>query len=133
MSVLEWRREASRVVVDVLVLRPDPPHDLTAVPVRALLDTGATTSGVTRAVAQQLGLQSVGKRPVGTAGGVIIVDRYLFRIGLPIDGPLPFIFDELAGFELLESANYGAVLGMDVLRRCDFEMRRDGCCRLSFG
>lgn len=127
---LEWRRERSRILVDVVILRPDPPSDLTSLSVRALLDTGATTSGVSRSVAERLGLPSVGKRPVGTAGGLILVDRYLFRIGFATAGGLPFIFDEIAGFELVEMTNFEAVLGMDVLGRCDFEMRRDGACIL---
>lgn len=127
---VEWRRERSRILVDVLILRPDPPSDLTSLSVRALLDTGATTSGVSRRIAEHLGLPSVGKRPVGTAGGLILVDRYLFRVGFATQGGLPFIFDEIAGFELVEMTNFEAVLGMDVLGRCDFTMRRDGTCSL---
>ena len=87
---------------------------------------------MSRSVAERLALPSVGKRPVGTAGGLILVDRYPFRIGFTTTGAFPFIFDEIAGFELVEMTNFDAMLGMDVLRRCDFEMRRDGMCVLRF-
>lgn len=60
------------------------------------------------------------------------MERYLFRIGVLLDQPLPYIFDEIAGFELMEMGGFDAVLGMAVLRRCDFHMHRDGRCELRF-
>jgi hypothetical protein len=37
------------------------------------------------------------------------------------------------GFELSETFQFDALLGMDVLRQCDFAMLRTGLCSLQFG
>jgi hypothetical protein len=62
------------------------------------------------------------------------VERYLFRVGLSIEGsPVPFVFEEIIGFELKNASSFDVLLGMDVLGQCDFSMTRDGRCRLGFG
>lgn len=129
--VHEWRRADRRILLNVVLLRPDPPTDITFVPVSALLDTGATASGISRTLAERLQLPSIGKQPIGTAGGTIMAERYLFRIGIPQAQQFPFIFDDITGFEVGGSGNFQVLLGMDVLSRCDFTMTRDGQCRLS--
>jgi len=81
----------------------------------------------------------LGKRPLTSAQGQGQVERYAFRIGLHTidagaDAPsFPFVFDEVIGIELTNAFEFDALLGMDVLRQCDFEMRRDGRCSLRFG
>ncbi|HEX8401540.1 MAG TPA: aspartyl protease family protein [Allosphingosinicella sp.] len=40
---------------------------MTSVEGVALLDTGATISGITRSIAERLGLIGLGKRPLGSA------------------------------------------------------------------
>lgn len=104
----------------------------------ALLDTGATNSGLTPRIIDQLGLESYGKRPLGSARGEEQTPRYFFRIGFQPanegDVPqFPFIFEEVDGFELRNSFQFDALIGMDVLRHCDFIMRRNGQWSLSFG
>jgi hypothetical protein len=134
MYDINWDREDRRIVLPISILAPSPVSDLTAVRANALLDTGSTTSGVAQAIAAKLRLPHLGKRPLGSVHGEAQTDRYLFRIGLNIPGsPLPFIFDEVIGFELKNASSFDALLGMDVLRRCDFSMNRRGACRLSFG
>lgn len=57
-------------------------------------------------------------------------------MGLPlsVDGPaFPFVFEGVSGFELAETFQLDALLGMDVLGQCDFSMDRAGLCRLQFG
>jgi len=143
MSRIEWRHSGRRITLPILILRPDA-TDLTHVAVTALLDTGANVSGIVRRIADELSLEPTGKRPLISARGEIQVERYLFRIGLvrevPDDKPsFPFVFEETLGFELGDSSVFGdgtkldAVLGMDILRQCDFEMTRAGTCRLTFG
>lgn len=127
---VEWRRSGSRLLLPIEILRPAPASDLTSLRVTALLDTGATSSGVAKQVADTLALPSIGKEPINTAGGTILANRYLFRIGFPQDSALPFVFDEITGFELIAHGAFQAVLGMDVLARCDFSMSRDGHCVL---
>lgn len=137
MSVIEWTRERRRILLPVLVLAPFPVTDLGGVEAKALLDTGSSVSGVAARVAATLGLTRLGKRPLTSAQGEGQVERYAFRIGLRAersDGPaFPFVFDEVIGIELTNAFEFDALLGMDILGRCDFETRRDGRCRLAFG
>lgn len=102
----------------------------------ALVDTGSTTSGITPKVASRLDLAKRGKRPLGSAQGEGQAERYLFRVALdvPSEQPdFPYVFEDVSGFERAETFAFDALLGMDILSQCDFEMRRDGWCRLSFG
>jgi hypothetical protein len=47
--------------------------------------------------------------------------------------PLPFVFEEVSGFELKDGLAFNALIGMDILGQCDFSMERSGRCRLRFG
>jgi hypothetical protein len=134
MSAVEWTREPRRILLPVIVLRPYPVTDLSGTPATALIDTGSSVSGVAVRLADDMGLRRLGKRPLTSAQGQGQVERYAFRIGLQTEdrrsgAPVfPFVFEEVIGIELTN-----AFLGMDILGQCDFEMRRDGRCRLSFG
>ena len=66
---IEWRRDGSRLLIPIQILRPSPAADLSSFDATALLDTGATASGVARHVAEQMALPSIGKEPINTAGG----------------------------------------------------------------
>jgi len=135
---IEWRRERRRVLLPVLILAPYPVTDMTGIDVMALLDTGSTISGVSGRVAEPLGLIRLGKRPLSSAHGEGQVERYAFRVGLrdenePRLAPaFPFVFEEVIGIELAGAFDFNVLLGMDILGQCDFEMRRDGSCRLGF-
>jgi hypothetical protein len=135
MSEIRWRRrDDRRTILPVFVLPPRPITDLTSISATALLDTGSTTSGVSCGIAEQLRLPHLGKRPLGSVHGEAQVERYLFRVGLEIEGsPVPFVFEEIIGFELKNASAFDVLLGMDVLAQCDFFMIRDGRCRLGFG
>jgi hypothetical protein len=94
-----------------------------------LLDTGSTATGVTRRVARSMGLIGRGKRPIGSAQGEGQAERYLFRVGVhgAEDAPtLPYVFDDVIGFELVDSFRFDALIGMDILSQCDLEFWRDG-------
>jgi hypothetical protein len=129
MSAIEWRRETRRVLLPVLVLAPFPVTDL----------TGSSVSGVATRVAEALVLARLGKRPLISAQGQGQVERFAFRVGFRPDakagGPpvFPFVFDEVIGIELTNAFEFEALIGMDILSQCDFDMRRDGWCRLAFG
>ena len=139
MSVIDWRREPRRVLLPVVVLAPYPVTNLIGLEAKALVDTGSSVSGVAQGLAKQLELRPLGKRPLTSAQGEGQVERYAFRIGLQCgsaasSGPsFPFIFEEVIGIELTNAFEFEALLGMDILGQCDFEMRRDGACRLRFG
>lgn len=106
----------------------------------ALVDTGATTSGITPRIIEMLGLVGMGKRPIGFAQGDGQADRYLFRVALSspsstgeAETSLPFVFEAIMGFGLAGGFRFDALLGMDILSQCDFRMDRHGHAVLSFG
>ena len=139
MSRIEWRHDGRRIFVPILVLRPTPTSDLTHIRVLALLDTGATSTGIARSVAVRLGLRERGKRPLISAQGIGSAERYVFRVGFALSSndqlptSFPYVFEEVLGFELVDGTELDAVLGMDILRLCDFTAQRDGLCSLAFG
>ena len=133
---IEWQHDGRRIVLPVLLLRPQPSIDLSGISGTALIDTGSTTSGLTARAAKALGLSGRGKRPLGSAQGEGQAERYLFRFGVRLDHDapsFPFVFNDVIGFELADSFSLDALIGMDVLRKCDFSIDRHGGCILQFG
>ena len=142
MPELSWNSGGNRILLDLLVLRAGDPADMTAAPARALLDTGATVSGIGPRIIDGLGLTSYGKKRLKSATEEAFVDYYLFRIGFDVpddrfesedSARLPFVFDELDGFSWGRSADFDVILGMDVIRACDLKLMRNGRCTLAFG
>lgn len=135
---IEWRHDGRRLVIPVIIY-PPVVAELNGVAAQALLDTGSTTSAVTTRLADTLGLRRLGKRPLGSAQGEGQADRFLFRVGIAIAidqqaAPrFPYVFEEVRGFELANSFSLDALIGMDILRQCRFEMQPSGRCRLTFG
>ncbi|MEO5640252.1 MAG: hypothetical protein ABIQ98_00620 [Sphingomicrobium sp.] len=118
------------------ILAPFPSTDLTGIEGRALIDTGSTTTGVSARIARALELPKRGKRPIGSIQGEGQAERFQFRVGFKIpatEPAFPFVFDELIGFELIDSFALEALIGMDVLRQCDLSIRRGGASVLAFG
>jgi predicted aspartyl protease len=134
---IEWIHDGRRIVLPVQILKPGLESGFDGWSGHALVDTGATTSAITPRVARALGLQRLGKRPLGSAQGEGQAERYVFRLALPTisDGApsFPFVFDRVQGFELAEAFSLDALIGMDILSQCDFTMRRDRRCILEFG
>jgi hypothetical protein len=139
MSVIEWTREPRRILLPVYILAPYPTTDLSGIEAKALLDTGSSVSGIATRLAESLNLAKLGKRPLTSAQGQGQVERYAFRVGFLSDRTssspptFPYVFDEVIGIELTNAFEFDALIGMDILRQCDFEMSRDGLCRLRFG
>lgn len=133
---IDFRHDGCRIVLPVLILEPSPSASFEGHRGFALLDTGSTATGVTRRVAKAMGLVGRGKRPIGSAQGEGQAERYVFRVGVhgDDDAPtLPYVFDDVIGFELVDSFRFDALIGMDILRLCDFEFRRDGSGMLVVG
>lgn len=139
MSLIEWRRDKRRIILPIALLGPSDGSTVDFVEGRALLDTGATASGITPRMVKQLSLRGQGKRPLNSAHGEKQTERYIFRIGffpdVRDDGRprMPYIFDEILGFGLEDSFQLEALIGMDILSQCDFTMTRNERCTLSFG
>ena len=135
---IEWRHDNRQPIISVSILAPEPLTNFTEHEVPALLDTGSTTSGITKRVANELGLVGIGKRPLVSARHDDQVERFVFRIGLRASAAssaptIPFVFDAVIGFELRAGFRFEALLGMDILSQCDLSMSRVGQCRLTFG
>jgi hypothetical protein len=89
-------------LLDLRVLRGGDSTDMTSMTARALLDTGATVSGIGPRVVAELGLASHSKKRLKSATDEVFVDYYLFRIGFDLPGSeletdawrLPFIFND---------------------------------------
>lgn len=138
MSHIEWAHDGRQLLIPVWILPPTPVTSFDGIDAVALIDTGSTTSGVSGSIATALALVGRGKRPLGSVGGEVQAERYLFRLAVepaaePSAAPsFPFVFDDVIGFELRQSGRFNALIGMDVLRHCDLLVRRNGTARLTF-
>ena len=137
---MQWRHNGRQIVIPAAILRADNPADLHFQQVTALVDTGATSSGIMPHVVEALALPPVGKRLVKAAHGEAMVDTFVFRIGLfpdpasATDQPsFPYVFDAVMGLRFGPSEHFEAIIGMDILSQCDFALSRHRHCRLSFG
>lgn len=89
------------------------------VPVKAIWDTGATGSVITKDVAKHLGLVPTGKVQVNTANGVAVQNTYTVDIQLPTGIMiLGIIVSEVDGL----SGGNNALIGMDVITLGDFSI-----------
>lgn len=102
-----------------------PPHDPTYVPVRALWDTGASSSVIAKSLVAKLGLASIGQTQVHHGGdaGVSACSTYLVNFLLPnnvgIAGVLVAEFNP-------QHADFEALVGMDIITRGDFSVTHVG-------
>lgn len=118
-------------------LPPHPPVLLNG----ALVDTGASITSVTAAVAAQAGLPLIGKRPLGTAGGIVNANVYVADVAIPL-GALPaaaagtqihvqalnaISFESLVIMEFVStSSRFNMLLGRDILCQGLFSFGFDG-------
>lgn len=82
---------------------------------KALWDTGAEKSVITKRVADALGLSATGQINVCHANGTTVVNTYFVSIGLPNRVVFPLLCVSegvLSGFDVL--------IGMDIISRGDF-------------
>lgn len=115
------------LITDVNVHIPGSPKYS---PIKAIWDTGASGSAITKKVAQQLGLVATGMAQVNTANGIVTQNTYTIDIGLPnkviIQGIIATEIDALA-------AGCDALIGMDVITLGDFSItNHNGSTCMSF-
>jgi predicted aspartyl protease len=95
------------------------PNNLNGLSIKAIWDTGATGSVITKNVAQQLGLVPTGKSQVHTANGTAIQNTYTIDIILAnsvrIQGIVATEVDALSG-------GCEALIGMDIITLGDFSI-----------
>jgi hypothetical protein len=143
MQAIEGRHDGRKIILPVHIFRPGDAFDITSVTCMALLDTGATTSGIGAPIIAELGLISYGKKRLKSAREESFAPYYLFRVGIagqnkadlgmPPAVTLPYIFPETDGFSWSHATDFQVILGMDVLHLCDFHIARDKRWKLAFG
>lgn len=83
----------------------------------AVWDTGADTTIIRKSVAEALGLIPLVKSAISGIGGVVSSNVYSIHLGLPSGEAVL----ELEAMELPdEQMEYDVIIGMDVIRECDF-------------
>lgn len=134
MPSIDGRHDGRRIIADVAILGAENPSDLSHVVGRALIDTGATSSGIGPAIIGQLGLRSYGKRPLGSATEERMMPYYFFRLGFlayrASSGNLethhfPYVVGECDGFGWPMERHFDVILGMDILRQCRLVIDRE--------
>lgn len=133
---IEGRHDGRRVIANLVVLRAENQTDLRFVPAVALVDTGATSSGIGPRIVKELNLRSYGKQPLISATEIRQVAYYIFRLGIPphdANGPdFPYVIDECLGFSWDMHRDFDVILGMDILAKCRFTVE-PGRWSLTFG
>lgn len=98
-------------------------------PARAVVDTGANSTVLSRPLVNRLALPSRGKRNVHGAGGLNMHELFDFEIGfvVPYTGGTRFEFIDglVQGMGWIGHPEFDVLLGMDVLSRCELTTRPD--------
>ncbi len=143
MAEIRWRHSGQRLILPVAILPSLAAANSSQMEiVEALIDTGATGTGLRSDIAEKLQVLGRGRRRVLTANGDMLVPEYRIRLGFypgefaaePEAAPtaMPHVLE----FGLLVHAlramfTYPLLIGMDVLSQCDLEIRRDRSAKLS--
>ena len=85
---------------------------------RAIWDTGATGTCITKEVAEKLGLKPVAYTQSYTAGGISEAPQYIVNIGLPNK----IAFRDLRVTEFVGSDHVQVLVGMDIICAGDFSV-----------
>ena len=148
MPLVSGRHNGRQLIIDVAVvgvsleadfLTPDrePAPSVFSEPVKAQIDTGATSTSVSPQVALALRLRPSGKRDVMTANGLRRARFFEFHVAMlgKGEGATPFYMlprtvkgDELNSDRFV----FDILLGMDVISQGDLSVRRDGTFSFEF-
>lgn len=106
------------------------------IPIRGLVDTGATLSGISRPILTQLGLSPDGIINVHSSdSGIIAVPKDSFEVCAYIWNPVSqYRVGSLTVTDYVPTSyEIDALIGWDILRHCDFTYNRDsGAFTLQF-
>jgi Aspartyl protease len=147
-----WLQHNKRqIFLDVAIIRPDDLHagagTLTASApksFKALLDTGATATCITKNVADLVGLLPIGKVPIHGVSGLSYHNNYLFYVGFQVarndfaDLPGQVMETHVAdvyvqGAELIiPGGEFDVLLGMDILSTGSLAVEGSGTFSFSF-
>lgn len=109
---------------------------------RALIDTGATHTAITKNAAEKLGILPLGKLKTIGVHGPQLSPYYSFKIGFiqhqydpggSGGNQMKILDDIIKGTELgFDNSNFDVLLGMNVLSRGDLTIRRNGTFQFQF-
>ncbi len=117
MHLLRGRISNRQILLNIAIFGSRNPSDLHHIESIALLDTGATSSGVGPKVINDLVLRSHQKKPLLVATEMRMVEYYLFRVGLFPSlsdnsfNTLPYVFADSDGFSWKEQKSFDVILG----------------------
>jgi Aspartyl protease len=134
MPEVKFSHDRRQLLVPVALLSPGA---MQFERLSGLLDTGASISGVSRRVAQSLGLPRQGKMVIATPRGDHSTPIYTFMIGLfPGENgeeSLPFVLpDEFMGIEASPGSRFDVLIGIDVIGRGRLIVESEGTGSFSF-
>jgi hypothetical protein len=148
-----WGQHNGKQLFLLVVILPEnaPVAPASPIGVPALIDTGATTSGIASTLAAQLQMQPIGLVSIQGVGGVQQHNSYLFKVAFPfaLTPPLPpghpppqpgqmaaqlFVSDTIIqGCEFhAGNAPFQVILGMDVLSTGSLVVQGNGTFSFSF-
>ena len=121
--------ELNRIITDISICSafdPDaPPTPLpTSKPAKALWDTGATRSVISKEIAKELGLAPVGTVNVTHGGGVGSSPTYLVNLALPHGVAFAGIL--VTEFPPPSDDSFTVIVGMDIICAGDFALTNVG-------
>ncbi len=122
---LEYPGLTNRIITDLHIFQAFDPDDHPKGPptppikVKALWDTGATSSVITKETAQKLCLIPINTVNVNHAGGTSPANAYMVNVYLPNNVGVPMLqVIECPGTD----DSFGAIIGMDIICRGDFSI-----------
>ena len=149
MPCIWGRHNNSQVFLNVAIFedgiidRLQPDQSLTMHVFSALIDTGAQSTCVTRAVAERVGLTPIGKVPIRGVSGLSYHNNYLFRVGFAFGtageqntvtpSHVHIVDQTIQGAELnIRSDRFDVLLGMDIIGIGSLKIDGDGSFSYSF-
>ena len=128
------------VPIGIRAFSDDPfvPENFNFYQFRALVDTGATCTSISRNVVNRVGLKGRGQVPVGNVKRTEMHESYLFYVGIWPDSHSeapPAIFgigDAVLGIDGGDSRFYDVILGMDIIMRGALRLAKGGHFSLEF-
>lgn len=111
--------EHNAVLLDVevrFVLPFEDDEKQLSVKLKALIDTGATGSCISRRLAAACRLEQISAVQIFSAQGASVSPLYEVDIVLPNGST----FEKVSVMEVAGSNNFDVILGMDILTKCDF-------------
>jgi predicted aspartyl protease len=142
MLGISFRHDRRQIIIPIAILTPDEPGTSQRFHRSfGLIDTGASSSGISRRIAEELALPRRGKTVITTPAGEHVARLYRMGVGVypgdaADDGAVaahPYVLPfELIGIECSPGAAFDVLIGMDLIGRSELHVRSDGSGSITF-